>query len=692
MPKRAATEITPEPTPAKGKDKQMAVEPAEPAEPVAEQPVNQAVAKTRSLFSKPVQSAVVVRGGGSNRSTALSKMTGIVVSVEDKMRKGRQGQSIPMVQLRIACDAFITNGSIDSLSTSAVGEARLFPSKRIDDPSSAEDTSNSNGYASKVRILHLDEDLETQSTFKPGMLLTSFFRTEKVDDKEVPSVASQAVVGLRCEVEGLRADAKDDGGIFLNADRIRADLTTAPPPHKVAQNFIEFCTQPSMQKQAAFNISRVFSGHFAPCDGDDAIHVEQKMHCQNMWRAHVGETADRLEAMAQGKPTETHDAMMAKAKSVREVDVSKIASGEKTIWTNSQYDKDHAPMAHYGWAPWTEEHPLQKKISDKDFSGLNSTFIIPKVCKITDKPKVVHVHFVVATLFNLPAAREAVLKGADETPFIMMPQEAAVVEVSKKDLAAKMGTFAESKVALVTQEILPFGDFAMFTRIQNEPGSFGPVVVANWPDGFFVDMCTTLAKTSLVVSHEFIAKHLGGVDQVTKPEDLDKACYQYTEDLPELEQLDVKVKRARLKTAYFMELSTITWTMKGLKAEMPPGTTVEMRVVYEGVTKDLAVHKDMATDAAKAEKHLEVIVGLLSAESAAPMTDFLVKSCAVYAVAVPVPAPVDADMGGPASEAPTAWRRRRAATGGDGRARADLVPTWCREEPDSARTETPRQE
>lgn len=586
-------------------------------------PVNQAAKGTLSIFDQadimPFKVARSV-GGGANAGTTLIKVSGIVTEVKEDAINGKAGK-VPVTKLRIVADSVIQNGAQDVVVTSFPGEEVLFPSFQLDEPAMAED-SNANKFRSKQRALQLDPMCQT--VYKTGALFTNFYKTDKSNGgQEGPSVASQAAVGLRVEVVGVCANFKENNA-YVNASRITADIASAPPPHRVAAAFKTFCELPHVQKQCALNLARASDGFFETSGMDESKEAQAKA-CQGFWRAHIRETADRLEIMAQGKSDETHSALMAHAARIRATPAEKLAAGETTLWLKGKYDNDVAPVCVSGWVPWETSHPLQTQLVGGEGVSdlLPSCFCVPKVHTVSVAGKegsLIDVSFLAAFIFDRDAAIEAIKMGKD-TPLIISRGPAAAVQLSMKDMAAKVGTFSPSKVPLVAKEVLPFGEFSAFVKTKNLERGAQVAVNCEFPDGFFLDMPATLVKTSVLVSEGFVKSKLC----------FDANNYDFDDSVEtELEPLNPTIKRARLKTAHFCEISTKSFTFTGLKAELPAGKAIAYRVIYEGVTSDLSKNKDLASDAAKGDAHVELAAGLSEKET----RDFLISSCALYAVAV----------------------------------------------------------
>tara|TARA_B100000575_G_scaffold263181_1_gene238128 strand:+ start:2686 stop:4461 length:1776 start_codon:yes stop_codon:yes gene_type:complete len=565
-----------------------------------------------SIFKGPTPPKFQVRrnGGGGGGGTALCKFVGVVTGVRDDKVTGRSGQSIPKKRLNIEGVVPIGNNAQDIVQPGIPGETVLFPSLPIDDPSAAED---SNGFKVKKRELQVSS---MQSVASLNSVSISFY----MEGKDGLTAAASATVGMEVEVSGVCAHPVGSS-MFVNASKI-TPAGSAPPPYEVAKSVMAYCERPEMQKQAAFNCSRTADGFFETTLFNPAQEVQAKA-CQTMWKTVIEGTADRISVMAKGKPEAMATELDAHQHRIRAINPETLADGSQTLWLRSQYDADVAPLVLKGCAPWNQTPPLVQMLSSGKATAahLPSTFTIPKVTDVSVQGGGVTVEITVAYCFDRDAAVEA-LEESKHNPLLLSQGPAACISLSLRDLASKIGTWKKDRVVMAAKQLLPYADFAVFAKVSNLEKGATASIKSDFPNGgIFVDMVTSIRKTSIIVSESFIKKHMcDGNTQFVPDEDASE----------ELTPLDAAIKKPFLETHRYQELTSAGFKFASLQGKVPAGMSLEYRVIYDGVAANLESSQEETQSTEAGENHLETMA------SAAEVTlrDMLCISAVVYAVVV----------------------------------------------------------
>ena len=565
-----------------------------------------------SIFNGPAPPKFQVKrgGGGGGGGTALCKVLGVITGVRDDKVTGRSGQTIPKKRLNIDGLVPIGNNAQDIVQSGVPGQAVLIPSIQIDDPSTAEDDK---GFKIKKRELQVSS---MQSVASLNSVSISFY----MDGKDGPTAAANATIGMEVEVLGVCAQPVGSS-IYVNASKI-TPVGSAPPPYEVGKFVMAYCDRPEMQKQAAFNCSRTADGFFDTTNLNPAQEAQAKI-CQALWKTDIEGTADRLSVMAQGKSEAMATELNAHETRVRNTNPLALANGSQTLWIKTQYDADVAPLVLRGSAPWDPTPPLVKTLSSGKAAAahLPSTFTIPKVTNVEVQGGGVTAEITTAYCFDRNAAVEA-LDESKNNPLLLSQGPAACISLSLRDLAAKIGTWKKERVVMAVQQLLPYADFAVFAKVGNLEKGATASIKSDFPNGgIFVDMVTSIRKTSILVSEDFIKKHMcDGNTQFVPDEDASE----------ELTPMDATIKKPLLETHRYQELTSAGFKFASLQGKVPAGMALEYHVMYDGVVKNLENGEEETKDTKAGERHLED----MAAAAEVHIRDMLCTSCVVYAVVV----------------------------------------------------------
>ena len=563
-------------------------------EPVSIVPQNAAKTAMMSIFKTavgPSAPRLVVKrdGGGSDRGTVNCKFIGIVTSVRDEKVTGRSGQTIPKTRLNISGIVPIGNNAQDIIDCGIPGETVLFPSTQIDDPSAAEEDK---GFKVKKRALQVSA---MQSVAKLNDVSISIYN----EGKDGPSAASTAKVGMEMEVSGVCANPVDSS-IFINASKV-TQVASAPAAHNTAKFVMEYCMRPEQQKQAVFNCSRTADGWFDTV-GLNAAQEHQARVCQAMWRMVLQGTADRLGVMAQGKPEAMAAELNAHEHRIRALSAESLAKGElPPVWIeSSKHDANIAPIVCKGILPWNDVNPLAMTLMDGGASAeaLPGTLAIPVVSKVdTTLTTIVSVEITMFSVFDKEGALQALREGKD-SPLLMSHGPAACFTLSLRTLAPEFGTWKKNRVMMAAKELLRYADFAAFVKVSNLEKGAVNAIKTDFCSGFFLDMKSTLKKSSIKVSEDFIKREMcfGNTQYVAKKDKDEKL-----DPMP-----NTSMELPTLLENHYQELSTDSFVLDDLQKDADKlGKKIEFRVVYPDVIENLKETGPGETeDATKGDAHM----------------------------------------------------------------------------------------
>jgi len=227
-------------------------------------PANTAKKQMTSIFDEPppppMRKIRANRGGGGD-STALCKVQGVVTRTKDEVVNGPKGP-IPKKRIDIIVTGVITNGAQDIVRTGVEGEVFLFPSRVVDTPETAEDTSG--GFKGKSRALMV---APMQTVRKLSTFSSSFYKDSK-DGGETGVVACEP--GMLVEISGICVNAVAKNGVtnfYLNGGKVTCLMDKAPSAAVLAKHMIQLNQQEKMMEWSAFAASIPMKGFFG-CDAE----------------------------------------------------------------------------------------------------------------------------------------------------------------------------------------------------------------------------------------------------------------------------------------------------------------------------------------------------------------------------------------------------------------------------------------
>ena len=290
------------------------------------------------------------------------------------------------------------------------------------------------------------------------------------------------------------------------------------------------------------------------------------------------------------------------------------------------------PFHHHVRSP-AESHPeIMKKLADMPDEA--KMLVVPHVTQVNvDKT---FVKMFLALGYVVPGKRglQAVKAGQrpifGDDPFT----PACGVKMSLKGLAVMFGTHALSKATYLAKELLPFADF--FVSVPSYGREAGESVFGddsgglNWSDLFTLNMPTTLAKTALLLTPEYVQSRFGGGESNIESEEpaSNDVC-----PLPE-KNSPMPPSLRRLGFMPASEGGTYSMARNAKPDRLPPGcTAIEYRLVFDGVADAIAKDPSLAIDAAEAEKFLNTKFNV-NPDAPEESSAELLKKTVLYAVAV----------------------------------------------------------
>ena len=584
---------------------------------------------------------------GDASSSALCKMTGVVTSTKLVNFKSAKGDVKKKMVTVIVTDVD-TNGAQDVIRTGVPGEIYLLPSKQVEITTASAD--GEGGEAKPEKMKSNAREIVVNGTMQRARKLSvasaSFYMEAKRPDpndanaKQAPEPGvNQVDVGSLVTISGVHANfAVGKSGIeslYINALGCTPIQSSKFTAGEAAEHIIALNSQPEMQAWAAFTASMAANGFFETSQLNPAQKIQAEA-CQALWKRVTEGAADRLKIMAEGKSEEVADILSTHESRIRNnTPADQVASGNNFLFVTDQYDSTICPLVMSGATPWDPNPGLLTKLLEggEAASSLPNSFCIARNTNIEIRGGAMQVEFGGLLIFDKESALEAIDAGADE-PWLQVPL-AGSVTITMTNMAHKIGNRIQAKTQMAVKEILPYADEACFAKMHHlEAGG----VKSEFPEGSgkFISMPSTLAKTSILVTEEFVKKSLCGGGDTYAPDDLDPSKTSLY-DMP----ADANGLMPSLKTHYYKELTFATFSTSNFEdAPKETGRELQYRVIYEGVTNDLSHNKALASDAVKGEEHLTTAQSMDDENST--MKKFLMNNCLVYAVLVP-PAPKDDD-------------------------------------------------
>ena len=576
---------------------------------------------------------------GDASSSALCKMTGVVTSTKLVSFKGKTGD-IKKKMVTVVVTDVDTNGAQDVIRTGVPGEIYLLPSKQVEVSTASAEGESGEKMKSNAREIVVNGTM--QRARKLSTASASFYmEAKKSDDKDAKQAPEPGVnnvdVGSLVTISGVHANfATGKSGIeslYVNALGCTPIQSTKFTPGEAAEQMIMLNSQSEMHKRAAFTASMAANGFF----NTDGLNPAQKIQaeaCQVQWKRVTEGAADRLKIMAEGKSEEVAGILGEHEARIRNnTPADQVASGNNFLFVTDQYDCTIAPIVMKGASPW-DPNPgmLTQLLENGDAAlGLPDSFCIARNTNIEIKGGAMQVEWGALLIFDKEAALEAIDAGADE-PWLPVPL-AGSVTITMTNMAHKIGNRIQAKTQMAVKEILPYADEACFAKMHNLEGGG---VKSEFPEGSgkYISMPGTLAKTSILVTEDFVKKSLCGGGDTYAPADLDPTKVSLY-DMP----ADANGLMPSLNTHYYKELTFVSFSTTNFEdAPKETGRELQYRVLYEGVTNDLSQNKDLCSDSAKGIEHLGTVQAMEEDSSNNTMKKFLMNKCLVYAVLVPAAA------------------------------------------------------
>jgi len=568
--------------------------------------INAAAAAIDDIFSSPppppAKKIRANRGGDSN-FTSLCKIQGVVLRASDVTREYSKGPTKKRV-LEVVITGMITNGAQDCVRSGVPGENFLLPTRVVEGSApSAEGDDKKKDFKGKSRELVVED---IQRCRKLSCAKFEFFKEpgEKAKKTDESPGVNSCVPGSLVEISGVvvnLANGKGGEALYLNASSaVPLASSDAVSDAVLARHLIQLNSQPEMMSWAVFGASRLADGWFNVA-GLNASQQRQAEAGQTTWKTLNEGVADRFAVMAAGKDEDTAAKLNSHESRIRAIDPARLADGATMMLLPDQsYDKTIAPIVQSGIEPWNRKPTLVRKLQagGEEAEKLPDKFAAFYTTSVEVHKDLLSVEMGAVCVTDKEAALEAIDAGL-ESPMLVV-QHAAAFSLSMKDFGAKLGCMFTDKASMGVKELLPFAEEAAYPTMNNMDGAS---MTSEFPFGgtLFTDMPRTLQKAGILVSEDWVKKSLcgGGVQFIAPKTEREKYNLpdKHTGEMPFLSK------------NYYQELTSDSFDLDDFKS-LPKKTDrkLEYRVVYEGVTADLAQAKELASEEKKGEDHIEMAI------------------------------------------------------------------------------------
>lgn len=572
-------------------------------------------------------------GGGSGGGAKLS-IEGPILEMKTEHYTGVTGQSVPKRRLTIANPTFFGDAAQDFVS-SGYG-AWLVPSMKVQSDDDDE------GQKKKGERCVVYNGPETRCRQLDGAVAVSVHMKGLGDDKknDVPRMK----IGDHVRIWGNAAEPgtrKDTGELTLYLNSGGGEITQdAPAPPYVPRALAKYALERG--EKALFDMSLVRGGFFyTERMSDEEAH--QARVIQGWWQKHKDGAARSVKSLALGKSDDVAANLNAQAAYIESLDVGAVASGLKMFPVEKDYDHIVAPVVLEGSSP----AEMAKSGSEDPYPM--SAYRIAKAAKDPELAKAL-------PKTMMPAVISAVEFRPDKTGFsiyfniMAIPDVAAAVEAKKKDKTCspqlKMGncimaeqslkeyvkTFCRDPelVKMGISELFPgplTGVIFLKTMLGSETSAPSAFPIGG---GVKILMRESLEKGALLVSEAFVKKNLcEGSSQFVGERELKRdTALTGTNNEEMMTFSEYGVQELTSQAWKFSQLDPMRFKDSEFGVE---NTTVEYRVLFEGVNTLLKTNDDARMDSEAGEAALAEHV---KKRDEGDVKFFFAHQCLVYAVAV----------------------------------------------------------
>jgi hypothetical protein len=552
-------------------------------------------------------------------TTRACKFTGIILRTTDDVDKTKNAKK---KRMNVLVMSVVPNGAQDVISTSIPGESYLFPTRKINTPEMEEDKKDNFKRAPRELVVEENSILR-----KGSVVCVSFYLKDKGD---LDTGAALCDVGSIVEVSGVSANAPSTPDVvYVNASRIVPLEKTPTPPalHTVPEMMIETFQQPHLAKWAAFSMSVPADGFYTTTDlnGDQLVQVAA---CQKMWTALKNDVVNELAVMATGKDGHMEHVFNVHRDRVAAIDVCDLAMGKTLLFRTDAHDGYVAPLVQNGRSPWDKTPQIMQDLlegGDKA-KALPTSFVIPYITHATIEGNGINVDIAAVYVFDRDAVLESIkTNGADANPFLATDRAAVSFSYSMRELGASIGVMNKKRLKLFVDNVLILADMAVVPKVENlERAGDIESVKSDFPvAGPFINMRSTLKRTALLVSDEFLKKvfvpnYQPGCDEdgIGFPGCVDKG-EKY--DMPKMTK-----DRAELSVNGFQNINNNSFTYSDLVT--PGGGAREYRIVIPDCIETLAADKELASDETKGDAH----VANAAKVAGFKLRDYIINECLVF--------------------------------------------------------------
>lgn len=564
-----------------------------------------------SRFNEPAPPPLrKIRGGaGGKGNSNLCRIQGVVMRAFDKPIGSISKKVVDIVVTNV-----IGNGAGDVVNTGVPGMDYIFPSSKIDSPETNEDSDN------KFKVLAREINLDPTQIRKLNTFSTSFYKKGR-DGTDSASV-NAVDVGCLVEMSGVSIDAVVKGGetnFYRNAGKLTMLTDKAPSAMEVGAHMMGVLREPNMQAWAAFQTSCNANGWFDTSGLNDE-QVKQANACQVLWKRLLGNAADRMAVMAQGKGDDEEAYFKDHMDRIRATNPQAVASGDVEMFLPHKWDKDIVPVLQSGMSPSNRVPGMIKALGGtiQEQASLPDVFAGQYLLNVGVQGKAVRLEAASICIFDRNSAIDAIDKGLDD-PLLGTSAQRISFTVGLRNIGYDFGTLIESKASMAANELLWSAEFAAFPKMERIQDSASET---SFPEGgrLFIDVPSTLRKSCVKVSREFIKTVLcGGLD----------AYIPVKQKLEGVNKLDFPTGMSELPFLVehgYEELSSGQGFNLGNWEEVGD---IGFYVLVEGTYAALAEHPDLATSTEKGEAFVKSLDGL---DSNVKIRNHLASSGLVYAV------------------------------------------------------------
>lgn len=570
-----------------------------------------------SAMAEPVPEAKRAAGGGQSVS-----LEGFVIDAKHTMGEGKGGK-VPKRLLTIAVTNVMASGAKSVISPGVDGIHFLLPTKVVE-PSPEDIAANKNARATSL----LNVTYSNSKTAYLGIVTTSFFVDAGADKSDKNKGVESVCAGMSVIVNNVSATFGKNGGdaLYINAKSV-TPLTDVLLPGDAARAIIGECLSPRVMLPAAFVWSSVMGGFHGLSYSDPALQ-QQADSFKKKWAQMVEGSAAKVEALALslGADEAMADNVAALAgHSVRIKDIKpEDASMGMPVFACEPPGKDVigpfvAPLVQKGFTPASPNagYFTSKLFDREERDKLPSSFCWAKIVKVESHANLCELMFRVFWVGDRAAAGASIASN----PVLYSHRPSALVKVSKKVLSSEIfGTAVARKTEYLAKEVLPFTDMALhahvFPRSPEDATLLGHFGRLNG-----LDIVSGIHNTGVLVSTTFLDEKMlsGRGVHIWKPLESET----FVEPSP-------NAFTPSLTKHFYQALSETAFETDGLA--VPDGKSLEIRVLYDGVSTNIANSPSIANEIEAGEAHIMDIAASLRDDG--DVKQFLRSACTVYAIAV----------------------------------------------------------